>query len=147
MLSTTSQYALRALVRLAREPEGASVLGRDLARDCEIPANYLSKVLLQLKNASVVSTARGSGGGYKLERRAEHIRLLDVVDIFDPRRTRQACLLGQGECSDQDACTAHHGWKHVRKAYLDFLESNSLADIAEVNPRPTILSGAILPAR
>ena len=52
MLSATSQYALRALVRLAAEPEGAAVLGRDLARECEIPANYLSKILWQLRNVN-----------------------------------------------------------------------------------------------
>jgi Rrf2 family protein len=67
MLSITSQYALRALSHLARQ-SGEAVLGRDLARSVEIPANYLSKVLLTLRNAGLVATARGSGGGYRLSR-------------------------------------------------------------------------------
>ena len=130
MLSTTSQYALRALVRLAAEPDGAAVLGRDLAKECDIPANYLSKLLWQLRNAGLVSTARGSGGGYKLERPAREIRLMDVVEVFEGLRNRPTCLLGKGECSDADACSAHHAWKKVRKTYLEFLDANTLADIA-----------------
>ncbi len=130
MLSTTSQYALRALVRLAAEPGGAVVLGRDLAKECDIPANYLSKLLWQLRNAGLVSTARGSGGGYKLERPAGEIRLMDVVEVFEGLRNRPTCLLGKGECSDVDACSAHHAWKTVRKAYVEFLDANTLADIA-----------------
>lgn len=130
MLSATSQYALRALVRLAAEPEGAAVLGRDLARECEIPANYLSKILWQLRNSGLVSTARGSGGGYKLEQPAHRIRLLNVVEVFQALHTRPTCLLGRGECCEADACSAHHAWKKVRETYVEFLEANTLADIA-----------------
>lgn len=130
MLSTTSQYALRALVRLAAEPGGAAVLGRDLAKECDVPANYLSKLLWQLRNAGLVSTTRGSGGGYKLERPPGQIRLSDVVEVFEGLRNRPTCLLGKGECSDADACSAHHAWKNVRKTYIEFLDANTLADIA-----------------
>lgn len=132
MLSTTSQYAMRALVRLAGEPDGAAVLGRVLAKECDVPANYLSKLLWQLKNAGLVSTTRGSGGGYKLERPPEQILLIDIVEVFEGLQNRPNCLLGQGDCSDQDACSAHHAWKIVRKTYLDFLNSNTLSDIAKI---------------
>lgn len=130
MLSTTSQYALRALVRLAAEPDGAAVLGRDLAKECDIPANYLSKLLWQLRNAGLVSTARGSGGGYKLDRPAGEIHLMDVVEVFEGLRNRPTCLLGKGECNEAEACSAHHAWKKVRKTYVEFLDANTLADIA-----------------
>ncbi|MBL8215209.1 MAG: Rrf2 family transcriptional regulator [Bryobacterales bacterium] len=130
MLSTTSQYALRALVRLASEPGGGAVLGRDLAKECDIPANYLSKLLWQLRNAGLVSTVRGSGGGYKLDRPAGEIRLMEVVEVFEGLRHRPTCLLGKGECSDAEACSAHHAWKKLRATYIEFLGANTLADIA-----------------
>ncbi len=131
MMSTTSQYALRALARLSREPHGAPLLGRDLARESDIPANYLAKLLWQLGKAGLVSGARGSRGGYKLERPAERIRLIDVVEVFDPVRGRPACLMGRGECDERNACGAHHRWKRVRDVYLEFLEETTLATIAE----------------
>lgn len=130
MMSTTSQYALRALARLSQEPEGIPLLGHELARDSDIPANYLSKLMWQLRNAGFVSATRGTKGGYKLERPAERIRLIDVVEVFDPVRIRPTCLMGQGECNDRHACAAHYAWKRVRGVYLEFLENTTLAAIA-----------------
>ena len=95
MLSITSQYALRALSHIARQ-SGETVLGRDLAHSVEIPANYLSKVLLTLRNAGLVDTTRGSGGGYRLRRSAADIRLIDVVELFeDVSRSKPSCFLGR----------------------------------------------------
>src|SRR5213595_122902 len=131
MLSITSQYALRALSHLARQTEGA-VLGRDLAQSVEIPANYLSKVLLTLRNAGLVDTSRGSGGGYRLRKPAHEIHLIDVVELFeDISTTKPSCFLGSTRrCSASRPCTAHSTWQRVLAAYLGFLTSTPLSEIA-----------------
>jgi Rrf2 family iron-sulfur cluster assembly transcriptional regulator len=130
MLTITSQYALRALTHLARHP-GEPVLGRDLAQSGEIPANYLSKVLLTLRNAGLVDTTRGSGGGYRLGRSADEIYLIDVVELFEEiSRTKPPCFLGQTrKCSDSTPCSAHSTWRGVQVAYLKFLVSTPLSQI------------------
>ena len=131
MLSITSQYALRALSHLARQTEGA-VLGRDLAQSVEIPANYLSKVLLVLRHAGLVDTARGSGGGYRLGKPANEIHLIDVVELFEEiSRTKPSCFLGRTRpCSNTHPCTAHTTWKRLQGSYLGFLVSTPLSAIA-----------------
>jgi Rrf2 family protein len=131
MLSITSQYALRALSHLARQA-GEAVLGRDLAESVEIPANYLSKVLLTLRNAGLVDTTRGSGGGYRLSRSANEIHLIDVVELFEEvSRKKPSCFLGRTRpCSETKPCTAHSTWKGVQEAYLGFLVSTPLSAIA-----------------
>jgi Rrf2 family protein len=131
MFSTTCEYALRALVRLARIPNGSAILGRDLAQDAEIPANYLSKILLTLRNAGVLTTARGTGGGYRLRKSPDEIKLIQIVELFDGARARPACLLGCKGCSDEDPCSAHEAWRDVRTAYVDFLEKTTLAGISK----------------
>ena len=130
MLTITSQYALRALTHLARHA-GEPILGRDLARSGEIPANYLSKVLLTLRNAGLVDTTRGSGGGYRLGRSADEIYLIDVVELFEEiSRTKPPCFLGQTrKCSDSTPCSAHSTWRGVQVAYLKFLVSTPLSQI------------------
>jgi Rrf2 family iron-sulfur cluster assembly transcriptional regulator len=85
MLSTTSQYALRALAHLAAQ-SGKALLGRDLAESVAIPANYLSKVLLTLRNAGLVTTARGSGGGYRLGKPADEIYMVELPFLFFARQ-------------------------------------------------------------
>jgi Rrf2 family transcriptional regulator, iron-sulfur cluster assembly transcription factor len=135
MFSMTCEYALRALVRLAQTQDSEAVLGRDLASQAEIPPNYLSKILLALRNAGVLATARGTGGGYRLRKPAAEIRLIDVVGLFDGARAKPACLLGGQDCSDESACSAHSSWRDIRKAYVQFLESTTLASIAKAENR------------
>ncbi|NOZ93355.1 MAG: Rrf2 family transcriptional regulator [Acidobacteria bacterium] len=130
MLTTTTKHALRALVVLATQDEKTSVLGRDLAAMAKIPPNYLSKILLDLGRAGLVSATRGTGGGYRLAVPPGKIGLIDVVGVFEGVRTRPQCLLGcEHSCSDDNPCSAHAAWSAVKKAYLDFLEMTTLADI------------------
>jgi Rrf2 family protein len=131
MLSTTSEHALRALTHLARLPDGASLLGRELAEQADIPANYLSKILWTLGHAGLIDATRGNGGGYRLKRSAAEIRLFEIVDLFDRDRTKLACFLtGTRRCEEGERCAAHDAWRGVRTAYIDFLHSTTLADIS-----------------
>ncbi len=136
MLSTTSQYALRALAYLAGQPQGTALLGRDLAQATGIPANYLSKILLTLRNAQLVDTTRGSGGGYRLHKSAAEIFLIDVVELFDAiSRSKPACFLQhQKPCSSASPCGAHVLWGDLQARYLGFLVSTPLAALAGQSP-------------
>jgi Rrf2 family protein len=132
LLSNTAEYALRAMVHLAREGEGIAVLGRDLAESSGVPANYLSKILLSLKKAGLVAAVRGSGGGYRLAKSSADIHLIDIVELFDHERAHPRCLLDfDQECSDHDACSAHEKWKVVKDTYVGFLRATSLADVSK----------------
>jgi Rrf2 family protein len=131
MLGTTSEHALRALAHMASLPEGSTILGRNLAKSANIPANYLSKILWALGNAGIIDATRGSGGGYRLRKPARDIHLVEVVELFDKPQPKRACFLGGRECSDTDPCAAHGAWKQVRACYQNFLESTTVADLAE----------------
>ncbi|MFN7998457.1 MAG: Rrf2 family transcriptional regulator [Bryobacteraceae bacterium] len=133
MLSTTSEYALRALTQLAAAPEGSSILGRDLAEQAGIPANYLSKILWTLGNAGIIDATRGNRGGYRLKRPADEIRLYEVVELFERDRMGHACVLGHRDgCDVGNPCSAHESWREVRTAYFDFLHTKTVADITRM---------------
>src|SRR5574340_3535 len=128
MLSVTVQYALRALSVLAGLPEGSFVLGRDLAKQAHIPANYLSKILWTLGGEGIINATRGSGGGYRLQRAPGEIRLAEIVALFERNRSSRSCLLdSQKICSDANSCTAHRAWQEVGDAMTRFLETTTLA--------------------
>jgi len=137
MLSVTTEHAFRALVHMARRPAGSSILCRELAGCAEIPVNYLSKVLLALRNAGYVEATRGQGGGYRLARAPERIKLIDVAELFEGIRSKPGCLLGEKDvCSDHNPCSAHERWREVRRLYLDYLESSTIADLVGVDRAP-----------
>lgn len=130
MLSTTTGHALRALVHMARLPEGGPILGRDLAKRARVPANYLSKILWALRNAGYVETLRGQRGGYRLSRASHLIKLIDIAELFEGNRIRPGCLIGEKyDCTESSFCSAHAQWKEVKRSYSMFLESNTIADI------------------
>lgn len=131
MLSTTSQYALRALAFIAANEGAEAILGRRIAKDTGIPQNYLSKILNDLNGAGIVSASRGTGGGYRLTASPSSITLDQVVGVFDRDVVNPCCLLGyKRPCSDENACSAHAVWKATRAALTTFLGSTSLADIS-----------------
>ncbi len=131
MLSSTSEYALRALTRLAQAPRGDAILGRDLAELTGVPHQYLAKILLALRNAGLVLATRGTGGGYMLLRPADAIHLIDVVGLFEGPSGWPHCLLrGDKRCTSSNPCAAHAHWGKVRDGYLEFLEQTTLNDIS-----------------
>jgi Rrf2 family protein len=144
MFSVTAQYALRALAQMARNGRQQPMLGKDLAVTAEIPPNYLAKILLALKNAGLLGTARGSRGGYWLVRPPERIKLIDIVQLFDQVQTPQPCVIGErDQCSDENPCAAHERWRKIRTDYMDFLQVTTIADLAnkakkvdDANARP-----------
>ncbi len=134
MISATSEYAVRALARLATQPPGRAMLARDLAKATGVPRNYLSKILLSLRNAGILDSTRGAGGGYRFLKRPEQVFLIDVVELFEGPKTRPGCLLNNRECSDSTPCTAHRTWQELSVAYTGFLLSTSVAMIAGTAP-------------
>lgn len=136
MITTTSEHALRALIRLAEEPEGCLLGGREMAEELGIPPNYLSKVLLTLRNAGIVDTTRGQGGGYRLLRDPEEITLMEAVELFEGVSTRPHCFLGEkAVCSDDDPCPAHKYFRHVRKSYIAYLEETTIGTLSDQKRR------------
>ncbi len=145
MISTTSEYALRALAHMARMPEDAAVLGRDLARATEIPANYLSKILLALRNAGYLTTSRGSGGGYRLRKSPDEIYLMEIVELFEGSKAKPVCFLSRNKpCGEHEVCTAHKSWRELSMAYRGFLLSTNVSMISGANPR-TRKNGDVVP--
>lgn len=82
-LSKKAEYALRALVAMGREQEGANFSIQDLSASEHIPLKFLEQILLALKNGGLLRSKRGVGGGYQLVTRPDRITLGEVVTLFD----------------------------------------------------------------
>jgi Rrf2 family cysteine metabolism transcriptional repressor len=86
-MTAKAEYACLAMIELAKLGEDSSPKRvRDIAEARGIPNHYLVQILLQLKTAGLVQSARGSAGGYQLARRAEDISVADVIDAIDGQK-------------------------------------------------------------
>jgi len=130
MISQTSEYALRAVTYLAKRDDDQPVRAETIGAALGIPANYLSKTLNTLVRAKVLISMRGPTGGFRLAVPPGQLKLLRIVEPFDPIVQRRHCLLGKPECSDRTACHAHHAWKATAEAVAHFFRTTTVADIA-----------------
>ena len=82
-LSKKAEYALRALIYAARHPEGTTFQIKELAEKNGIPKKFLELILLELKNAGIVVSKRGVGGGYLLALRPEAILSSEIIEAVE----------------------------------------------------------------
>lgn len=129
MWSQTCEYALRAVTHLGRCGRDQPVLARDIADTMNIPHQYLQKVLRELVRYDVLTSTRGIGGGFQLNRPAEKLSLADVIEPFDDIKRRSTCPFGRPDCGKKNPCPVHERWSGVMTAYRDFLETTTVADL------------------
>jgi Rrf2 family nitric oxide-sensitive transcriptional repressor len=96
MIPKTAEYALRAVVVLARQPQQA-YSAEQIVEATRVPRRYAHKVLQALVRARLVRSQPGPGGGYALVRPPEAVSILDVVSAVEPIPRIQHCPLGLKE--------------------------------------------------
>ena len=82
-LTSRSEYALLALIYLSRQPATAFISVEVIASSQAIPAKYLEQILLTLKRARFLTSAKGQKGGYRLAKPAGAISLAEIIRLFD----------------------------------------------------------------
>jgi len=82
-LTTRSEYALLALICLARHDAAGYVSGESIAQEQNIPVKFLQQILLALKRSRYVHSSKGQHGGYRLAKPPEEISLAEIVRLFD----------------------------------------------------------------
>src|SRR3972149_5126634 len=105
-LSKKTEYAFRALIYAARFPEGTTCPIRDLAEKNGIPKKFLELILLELKNAGMLSSRRGVGGGYLLAQRPDSIRSTRIGELFEGPLTGRGRKKDAGETGEEETSLA-----------------------------------------
>ncbi len=129
MMSKTAVHAVKAVVALAELSEEGFQGAGSIADRIGAPQNYLGKLLQTLARAGVVQSQKGLGGGFRLAKPAEQIRLFDIVDPIDNLSRWTGCLLGGAMCSQDAPCAMHEGWAIAREAYLGMLKTSTVANV------------------
>jgi Rrf2 family protein len=133
-LSRKARYALRALYALAADEARGPVLIAELAEREKIPRKFLEAILLELKNAGVLRSKKGKGGGYALARPSERITIGEVVRVIDGPLAPIPCASERNfvrceECTDEATCGTRQVMKKVRDAIAAILDTTTLADV------------------
>lgn len=133
-LSRKCEYALKAMVELAiKHDSGEEItLISDIAERENIPPRYLEQILLRLKNAGVLFSKRGVGGGYALSKSPEEISLRDIITVVDGSLYSQSQGRTGGVAAKDEVTAALYGTlRKVNNTVSGILSSISLRDISK----------------
>lgn len=128
-LSTKIRYGTRAILELAsRFGEGPIEL-KEIARSQEISIKYLEQVIIPLRTAGMVKSARGSKGGYSLAKPPSEICLFDVVETLEGPLYLVDCIKDPKHCRRSSSCVTRDIWSEVSEALHRVLKSITLEEM------------------
>jgi len=131
-ITTWAEYGLIVAVHLARRADGIPVPARELARAEGLPADYVEQILLKLRRAGIVRSARGARGGYVLARQPEAVSVRDVVEAAEQRTFEVNCdshRVHPARCDSSADCAIRPVWRALQYRIDELLASVSLADL------------------
>jgi len=140
MLSRKAKYALRALSTLSNaHPERLGAAR--IARDADVPIKFLETILVELRDAGLIDSRRGTIGGHALARPADRLMLGDIIRVIDgpiaPIRCASISAFEPcSDCPDPERCALRGVMRDVRQAMSDVLDRRSLAEFSASTETP-----------
>ena len=129
-ISRKIDYGLRAMIYLASIPSDSVIPFREIARQMDVPEDFLAKILKTLVDQGLVRSTRGPHGGYALARTATDVSFLDVIEAVEGPVAVNVCLDGEDTCDHSTACTMVHVWRQGQDRMLDVYRQAKLAELA-----------------
>ena len=131
LITRATEYAIRALLYLAKQPRGEIVFKKDICQTQDITPAFLTKILQPLIKLGIVGSQRGVGGGFYLIKDPASVTLLDVVMAEEGPLYINQCLTRDGACERDVFCPVHGAWREVRREFLKILERYNFAYLIE----------------
>lgn len=127
-LTTKGRYAVTAVLDLAFHQHKGPVSLAAISERQGISLSYLEQLFAKLRRKGVVSSTRGPGGGYSLQRNAEEISVSDIILAVDETVKMSGC--GDADACEGDyQCLTHDLWQELSNEIREFLAGISLAEI------------------
>lgn len=134
MISKKTKYAINALVYLAKRKNEGPILISEIAEQEKIPRKFLEAILLDLKNAGILASKKGKGGGYYLLKSTKEVNMADVMRLFDGPIALLPCVTHKyyercEECKDEESCGIRLAFLEVRNQTVELLKKATLEQI------------------
>ena len=135
-LTQRNQYALRAIVELARRVGTGPVKVSEIAKAQAIPLRFLEVILGQLKGSGLVDAKRGYHGGYFLLRQPEEITVGSVIRFLQGEPDLKECqiCISKRPCPFENDCTFASLWSRVNEAVFSIYDETTIKDLVPDRP-------------
>ena len=128
-ITRQADYALRAMIYLARLEPGQRAATSHIAEQQHIPPSFLAKIISQLSIAGLIHTSRGARGGVSMARTPEEISILEVVEAIDGPIALNECTAISGTCIFGENCPLHPIWCKTQAELIEKLRTTTFAAV------------------
>lgn len=127
MFSKTCEYAIRAMIYIGQQSaEGGKAGIREIARQIDAPAHFISKILQNLNRQGLVLSIKGPNGGFYIDAHHYNPTLADIVLAIDGNKLFTGCIAGLKNCSEKKPCPLHNEYKNIRKQVTNLLQQTTV---------------------
>lgn len=130
-ISTRSRYGVRLLFELAINYNNGYMLLKDISEKQDISEKYLSNIVVLLRGANLVISARGAHGGYMLAKKPSEITVKEIVDALEGRPYLIECAINNKMCKKSRLCPSRELWKNLEAEIGKFLEGITLQNLVD----------------
>lgn len=127
----TGEYAIRAVLYLARQSRERLIMSAEIAKSEDIPTHYLAKILQRMAKYGYVDSFKGRGGGFQITELALRSSILEIVERIEGPVINLKCVTGLKECSETHPCPLHEEWEKVRERIFQLISSKSVKEVAD----------------
>lgn len=128
MLSKTCEYALRAMIYIAkRSKDGAMVNIKEISENIDSPELFAAKILQDLSRRGFLQSSKGRYGGFYISDKEAERSLADIVRAIDGDKMFTGCGLGVEFCSEANPCPIHDEYKAAREELYNIYGKTTLS--------------------
>ena len=128
-ISTKSRYGTRLLLDLAAREDQGFIQLAEIAQRLSVSMKYLEQIILPLKKANYVQSARGAKGGHRLAKKPADIRVGDVVALLEGGKEIISCVADPRICPRSEMCKARTLWQKASDGFYSTLNHVSIEDL------------------
>ena len=129
-LTTKGRYAVTAMLDLAIHCDQGPISLAGISKRQGISLSYLEQLFAKLRHRDLVTSVRGPGGGYRLNRDSHDIYVAEIIDAVNEPIDATNCG-GKGVCQQGEECLTHSLWADLSEQIHEFLSAISLASLVD----------------
>jgi Rrf2 family protein len=130
-VTAKSDYALRALIEIARRGDAGPVSAEEIGRLQDIPHGFLQAILADMRRAGILVAQRGQSGGWRMNRDAETVTVADVIRAVDGPLVSVYGLRPEAVEYDDSAQVLQHVWIAARHSLRMVFEQVTIQQLAD----------------
>jgi FeS assembly SUF system regulator len=128
-MAKLTDYGIVLLTQFVARQDSTPMTAREIAAVAKLPLPTVGKLLKQLSHNGLLSSHRGTKGGYSLARQAREITVAQIIEALEGPMALTECQ-APGVCEQERFCAVKPNWLVINRTVRDALSDVTLADMA-----------------